>query len=227
MNIIQVLKRVPFFAILSDAEIEGISHYFITKSFSKNDVVLHEADTANYMYIILGGKVKVVQTSQKGKERIFAIHRRGDFFGEMSLLDGKTEPATVIAMEKTDVALLAKKDFDHYLLRNQRVMDQIIRLLCNRLRDVWLMLKVMSFADAEQKVIAVLHQMSRLYGIKDQRGTVIHLRLTHKDIAGLAAISRETVTHIMNKLIKESVIEVLTNKSILIKPALIEKMDFL
>lgn len=227
MNVALVLKRVPFFSILSESEIDILSQYFITRDFAKNDVVLHEADTASYMYIIMAGKVKVIQTSQKGKERIFAIHRRGDFFGEMSLLDGKTEPATVTAMEKTEVALLSKKDFDQYMLRNEQVLNQIIRLLCTRLRDVWLMLKVMSFADAEQKVVAVLHQMSRLYGVKDQRGTVIHLRLTHKDIAGLAAISRETVTHVMNKLVKESVIEVLTNKAILIKPALTEKMDFL
>jgi CRP/FNR family transcriptional regulator len=179
------------------------------------------------MYIIISGKVKVVQTSVKGKERIFAIHRRGDFFGEMSLLDGKTEPATVIAMEKTEVGLLSKKDFDHFLLHNDRVLYQIVRLLCTRLRDVWLMLKVMSFADAEQKVIAVLQQMSTLYGIRDQRGIVIHLRLTHKDIAGLAAISRETVTNIMNKLIKEKVIEILTNKAILIKPSINDKLEFL
>jgi len=145
----------------------------------------------------------------------------------MSLLDGKTEPATVIAMEKTEIGLLAKRDFDQFLLKNDHALNQIIRLLCSRLRDVWLMLKVMSFADAEQKVIAVLSQMGKLYGIKDQRGTVIHLRLTHKDIAGLAAISRETVTHIMNKLVKESLIEILTNKAILIKPSMLEKIDFL
>ena len=61
------------------------------------------------MYIIVSGKVRVVQLSSEGKERILAIHKRGDYFGELALFDGKTAPATVIAMEESEIGLLVEK----------------------------------------------------------------------------------------------------------------------
>ena len=61
--------------------------------------------------------------------------------------------ATVIAMEESEVGLLERGDFERYLLSNDRICKDIIRMLCGRLRDAWMMIKVMSFANAEQRVI--------------------------------------------------------------------------
>ncbi|WP_333655993.1 Crp/Fnr family transcriptional regulator [Dissulfurispira sp.] len=55
-----------------------------------------------------------------GKEHILAVHKTGDFFGEMALLDGKTAPATVIAMEDTDILIMSRKDFEESLLKKQQ-----------------------------------------------------------------------------------------------------------
>ncbi len=102
-----------------------------------------------------------------------------------------------------------------------------INLLCERLREAWLMLKVTSFADAEHRIRAVLTHMADQFGIKDARGTIINLKLTHKDLAHLASISRETVTRFLNSFEKNGEIEILDNKSILLKPAFLEKNHLL
>src|SRR5512143_1318277 len=99
-----LIRRVPLFATLSDAEFKSIEHVFVVRNFQKNQVIFMEAATGHYMYIVLSGKVKVTKTNRSGKESILAIHQMGDFFGEMSLLDGKTAPATVSAMEDCKVA---------------------------------------------------------------------------------------------------------------------------
>ncbi|HEX8947410.1 MAG TPA: cyclic nucleotide-binding domain-containing protein, partial [Dissulfurispiraceae bacterium] len=121
----KILKGIPFFACLSSEELDDLRHALIEKHFSRNKIIFLEEDTQNYMYIILSGKVKVVHLSPDGKEHILAVHKAGDFFGEMALLDGKTSPATVVAMEETDIIIIAKRDFDEYLLRNERVLRQI------------------------------------------------------------------------------------------------------
>ncbi len=212
-----VLSNVPFFAGLSADEAAEVEQLIVKKQFARGQVVLFEEDTANYMYIVLSGRVRVVQMSDEGKELILAIHKRNDFFGEMSLFDGKTSPATVIAMEETEIGLLSKENFDRFLLKNEKILHQFLGMLCTRLRESWMMLKILSFSDAEQRVRAVLKDMMRLYGVKDQRGVLVDLKLTHKDIASFASVSRETVSRLLSRLTREGEIEVLERKYILIK----------
>jgi CRP/FNR family transcriptional regulator len=218
-----MLRGIPFIAILTDKELSVLEKALSVKSFSKNDTILLEDNTPDFMYIVYSGKVKVIQTSVDGKEHILAIHKQGDFFGEMSLLDGQTAPASVVAMENVDIGLVSKKDFEEILMSKEKVLRQLNSMLCSRLRESWLKLKVLSFADAEQKLRAVLKLLSEQKGVNDMRGTIISLRLTHQDIADYASVSRETVTRVIDRLTKENEIEVLSNKNILLKHAFFKK----
>ena len=220
----RVVKQIPFLSSLTEVELRRI---IIRKRFGKNQIILYEEDTANFIYFIYAGKVKAVQYSVDGKERILAIHKKGDFFGEMAILDGKSAPATIVAMEDVEIGFISKEDFEWYLLKNEEVVKGIIKMLCERLREAWLMLKVTSFADAEHRIRAVLMHMADQFGIKDARGTIINLKLTHKDLAHLASISRETATRFLNSFEKNGEIEILENKAILLKPAFDEKITTL
>jgi CRP/FNR family transcriptional regulator len=222
-----VIKRISLFAYLTQEELSHLGKIIVEKHFAKNEVILLEQDTPNYMYIIYSGKVKVTQISVDGKEHILAIHKKGDFFGEMSLLDRKTSPATVVAMEDSYIGLLSKNDFDRFFLKDPRLLNEVVSLLCSRLREAWLMLKVLSFAGAEDKVRAVLKLISLHDGVQDARGTIINFRLTHNDIAGYASVSRETVTRIIDRFITNDEIELIENKYILLKPVFFQKSHLL
>lgn len=213
-----VIRGIPFFACLTDDELGELKDILVEKHFSRNKLIFLEEDTQNYMYIILSGKVKVVHLSPDGKEHILAVHKTGDFFGEMALLDGKTSPATVIAMEDTHIMIMSKKDFEEHLLKSNKVLRQIISILCSRLRESWMVLKVLSLPRAEDRIKTVLKLMGMQYGLQDQRGTVITIKLTHQDIADYSSVSRETVTRFLSKLVKDGEIEVLDDKNLLLKP---------
>ena len=220
-----IVAKIPFLSCLSDDELADLRRYVIEKQFKKNQVILYEDDTLNYLYFIYSGKVKVIQLSAEGQERIVAIRKRGEFFGEMAILDGMTAPATVVAMEETSVGFISARDFQNHLLQNRKVLMEIISMLCSRLREAWLMLKVLSFAGAEQRIKVVLKNAGDQFGVKDQRGTIINLKLRHKDIAELATTARETVTRSLKRLIEAEEIAILENKHILLKPAFFKKID--
>jgi CRP/FNR family transcriptional regulator len=220
----KLAKQIPFLSSLSDVELRRI---VIRKSFRKNQIILYEEDSAKFIYFIYSGKIKVVQYSVEGKERILAIHKKGDFFGEMAILDGKSAPATVVAMEDAEIGFISKEDFEWYLLRSDTVVKEIIAMLCARLREAWLMLKVTSFADAEQRMRAVLKHIADQFGIQDQRGTIINIKLTHKDLAHLTSISRETATRLMNSFERAGELEIIDSKRILLKSAFLEKVPSL
>lgn len=223
----RLLRGIPLFSCLDPAEFEEVQRRIVEKRFHKNQVVLLEEDTASYIYVVYGGKVRVVHLGSDGSERILAVHKRGDIFGEMALLDSKTAPATVIAMEEADIGLLSKETFDKLFLRNEKVLLQLVAILCRRLREAQLVLKAIALPDAEQRLRSILNHLSLLHGVKDDRGTVITLRLTHKELAGYTSVSRETVTRLLHRMVQEGDLEMLENRTILLKPTFGDKLQLL
>lgn len=214
-----IFRKIPFLVGLSEVEKDEVRKHIILRNFRRNEIILHEDDTSNCLYLILSGQVKVVQISAEGKEHILAIHDKGDFFGEMALLDGKTSPATVVAMRDVRICLIIKEVFSHTVMTNRLAVNEIVDLLCMRLRLAWLKIRVISFEGTEHRIRVVLQELGEKYGIRDSRGIIIGLGITHQNIANLSTTSRETVTRFLNKAAKAGKIEILANKKILLKGA--------
>ena len=211
------IRKVPLFSTLTDAEFASLQHIFILRSYRRNQVVFMEEETGNYMYLVLTGKVKVAKSSSSGRETILAIHKAGDFFGEMSLLDGKTAPATVSAMEDSKIISVSGSDFHKYLMHNEKVLLQIIDVLCARLRQVW-QTQSLSSSKADARIRMGIYELAKRHGIQDAHGTIIDLKITHQELAEMVGTSRETVTRVIARLREEGIIEVDQRRMTLLNP---------
>lgn len=218
---IDFLRSIPLFRSLTDEELIGISNKVIIREFSKNEIILQEEDTNDFMYVILLGKVKVVKATEEGKEIILAMHGSEEFFGEVSLIDGKTSPATVTATENSLVAIISKHDFYSLLLTQRKVLDTLLQILCGRLRESWKRIHILNSKNAIQRVKMLLIILSYNNGEKTPEGVVINHKLTHQDIADMAGLTRETVTRVLDRLQKDGEIEVLKNKLIRLNTSLL------
>jgi CRP/FNR family transcriptional regulator, cyclic AMP receptor protein len=223
----KICLSIPFLACFSERELSEIESVVIVKKFSRNQVIQLEEEASDYFYFIYAGKVKVLQNNDTGKELLLTIHKRGDYFGEMSILDGKTAPATIVAIEDCTIGFLTKADFIKYIMNNENSLQQIIALLCSRLRDSWLMIKIFSFSAASDRIRAALNIFCHKFGTKDTRGIIINIKITHHDIANSAAVSRETVSRLISQMIKLGEIELIDNKYFLLTPSFFEKVPFM
>jgi len=214
---IEFLKEIELFSSLTDDELREISRRVTVKKFKKNQTILYEEDTNEYMYIIFDGGVKAVQTTEEGKEIILAMHNSGDFFGEISLLDGKTIPARVLATKDSIIAIISKRDF-YFLLSYNKVAIKMSQILCSRLRESWAKVQMLNFNNASQRVKMLLIMLSDKYGSKSDGGVILNIKLTHQDIAEMSGMTRETVTRVIDKLQKGGEIEVLSNRFIRLTP---------
>jgi len=217
----KLIDHVPIFSCLPGEVKAKLNQLIIRKHFKKNSIILMEDDSKNYMYIIISGRIKVIRINDDGKEQIMVIRNRGDFFGELTLLDGKAQPATIVATEDATVGLISKSDFEKFFMNDTKTLTQIVTVLCERLREAWVMLGVLGLTDAEARVRAVLAHISSIYGIKDVRGILIPLKLTHKEIADFTSLARETVSRLLARLSQSGEIEIIDRKNILLKPSFI------
>ncbi len=208
------LKKAQLFSSLTDEEIELIINKLVFRQFKKNDTIFYEEDTNEFMYIILMGKVKVVRSTEDGKEIILAIHGTGSFFGEMSLIDGKTTPASVIATEDSFIAIIARKDFFLIIFSQNKVAKNLLQILCSRLRKSWDTIQLLNFNNAAQRTKMLFLMLSDEYGEKTPDGTILKIKLTHQDISDMTGLTRETVTRVIDKFQKNKEVTILKNKFI-------------
>ncbi len=211
---IDYLKKIPLFSSLRDEELREISDKIVIKPFKKYEIILYEEDTNDYMYVILNGKVKVIQTTEDGKEILLAMHQSDDFFGEMSLIDGKTSPATVIVTEDSTIAIISRKDF-HLLINTQKkVFENLMLILCSRLRESWEKIQLLNLKNASQRIKILFLMLSDKYGEKTAEGVTLNIKLTHQEIADMTGMARETVTRVIDRWQKDGEINVLKKKFI-------------
>jgi CRP/FNR family cyclic AMP-dependent transcriptional regulator len=217
------LKKTEIFSSLTDQEMEQVINKMTVKQFKKNETILYEEDTSEYMYIILLGKVKAVRTTEDGKEIILAMHKSGSFFGEMSMIDGKTAPASVIATEDSLIAFIAKKDFFSIIFLHNKVTSNLLKILCSRLRRCWDTIQLLNFNNASHRTKMLLLMLIDEYGEKTPEGITLNIKLTHQDISNMTGLTRESVTRVIDKLQKNKEIIILKNRSIFLTRAFMQE----
>ncbi len=220
---IEYFKKIQLFSSLTDEELHQITDRLVVKKFRKNEIILQVEDTNEYMYMILNGKTKVVQTTEDGKEILLAIHQSGEFFGEMSLIDGKTSPATVIATEDSTAAIISKKDFYSLIETQKKVFNNLLLILCSRYRESWEKIQMLNYKNASQRIKILFLMLSDKYGEKTAEGITLNVKLTHQEIADMAGMARETVTRVIDRWQKDGEISVLKNKFIHLSAKFLQK----
>jgi CRP/FNR family transcriptional regulator len=213
-----LLKRIRLFQSLTDKELFDLSPKVMLREFKKNHVILHEEDTNSFMYIIVHGKVKIYQIGNQGKEMILSVHGAGEFFGEMSLIDGKTDPATVAAMEHSMIAIISRSDFYSLLHSQKKMLENLLEILCSRLRESWKKIQMLNFNDASQRIKMLLLILSEDHGEKTQSGTTLRIKLIHQNIADMTGLTRETVTRVLDKWKNSGEIRITKDKFIHLNP---------
>ena len=217
-----LLKKSQLFSSLTDEEMGQVNDKLVVRQFKKSETILYEEDTNKCMYIILIGKVKVVRTTEDGKEIILAIHKSGSSFGELSLIDGKTTPASVVASEDCLIAIISKDDFFSMIFFQKKLAGNLLEILCSRLRKCWDTIQLLNFNNASQRTKMLFLMLSEEYGEDTQHGIKLNIKLTHQDISDMTGLTRETVTRVIDKLQKRKEITILKDRFIRLSPAFMQ-----
>jgi CRP/FNR family cyclic AMP-dependent transcriptional regulator len=215
---IESLKEISLFSALTSDELYQIREKIVFKRFKKNEIILHEENTNEFMYIMIDGEAKVVQTTSKGKEILVTMHQTGDFFGELSLIDGKTAPAAVWSTKDSVTAIISKNDFYSLLLNQKKVLENLLRIFCARIRESLKKIQILNFSNASQRIKMLFLMLSETYGEKTPEGTILNIKLIHQNIADMTGLTRETVTRVLDRWQRGGEIKILKNRCILLCP---------
>ena len=125
----EVLRQAPLFSALDDEAATALGGSMGETRLRRGDVLFHEGDPGDKLYIVLDGKVKLGRTSSDGRENLLAILGPGQMFGELSLFDPGPRSATVTAVTDASFASLSHED----LLKSLEVRPQVARGLLSQI----------------------------------------------------------------------------------------------
>jgi CRP/FNR family transcriptional regulator, cyclic AMP receptor protein len=137
MSIEEFLAKVPIFSALSRPQLANLAKLVQQRSFPRGTVIIRQGDTDATLYIIQSGSVKITRKNPTGTgELALATIGSGDFFGEMTLLDGSPRSATVTAIEPTDCLMLTRWVFYSTLRADPEIAVAMLPTLSQRIRNV-------------------------------------------------------------------------------------------
>jgi CRP/FNR family transcriptional regulator, cyclic AMP receptor protein len=127
---------VPLLSRLNDRQRRQLARRATTRSYRPEAVIVRQGDTSMAFYVVLSGRIRIEREAETGIPfQVWEVGPAG-FFGEMGLIDDEPRAATVIAVEPTECALLARWDFQNELRDDPDIALALLPVLNERIRNL-------------------------------------------------------------------------------------------
>jgi CRP-like cAMP-binding protein len=131
---LEALRSVPLFASLDDDAARDLRNLLSDKTVPQNTRLFRQGDKGDAMYLIESGRVRISIRDDDDAEVILAELAQGDFFGEMSIIDGRQRSADAKVIEDAQLAILSRDSFLSFVRNNPDVALEMLSALTDRLR---------------------------------------------------------------------------------------------
>ena len=193
----RMLGALPLFANLPFEQLQRLNEVLRRKSFPVGTDIITAEQPGEVVYIILEGTVKIHAEQIDGSSVILAILGAGEIFGEMSILENIGRSATVVTLEDATILWLDRLMFEDSLRRMPDMNYNLARIFSRRLRLANAQIQAMATLDVFGRVARQLLAFANVYGQRQPGGTLIPLRLTQSDLAGMVGASRVRVNQVL------------------------------
>ena len=175
------------------------------KEVPKGTILFRENEPGQEMYIIQSGKVRI---SKKVREidKTLAILGKGDFFGEMSILNNKPRSATVEVIEDAKLLVIDPQTFETMVRNNAEIALRIIKNLSARLQEADNQIENLLLRDNTSRLVNTLAKIASERGERTAQGIRIHFR--PEELAGIAGIPLNQVEEITKKLVNSRILRI-------------------
>lgn len=216
-----LLKGVDLFSELTEEQLGLLANLVVVQDFNRDETVVLEGDCSmKALYLIASGTVQVYMTGVDGRETILSFLERGDFFGEMSLIDGEPRSASVRTVTDAQLMIIHREPFLTLIRQTPEIAMSLLSEMSKRLRKANKQIGSLSTMSVSGRVAGTLLNLMEERGMRihtdnGQMVTVIHNRPTQQQLADMSGTTRETVSRICSLLVKANAIA-MTGKDIVI-----------
>jgi CRP-like cAMP-binding protein len=190
----QILGKTWLFADLSETELDRLCLLARKRTFEPRDVVVEKGAPATELYVILEGRAKAAATGSGGTGTVFNIMAAGELFGEIAVLDGGSRSATVVAIDRCEMAVIDKRCFRELLDASPAISVKVLTVLARRLRRLSEQVEDRAFMDVASRLAKRLTWLADSHGCALPSGdTRLELSMSQQELGELISATRESV----------------------------------
>lgn len=214
-----LLHRIPLLAGCSREVACEIASRITERKVEAGETIFHEGEVGTELFIVRTGSVKIFLAGcdDRGEAVIAALHA-GEFFGELSLLDGATRSASASAVEETILLCLEHEAFYSALETDFRAVKHVISVLCHRLRDTDLRVAAAAFRDVRERLASCLWRMAENDSVHTDEGLRLNAQVTDADLAHQVGATTSRIQSELIRLQRDLVIKRYGSELTVLKP---------
>lgn len=222
-----VLRRTDLFEGLEEAELAAIAELLRRRQYRRGMFVFLEGEPVEAVYFVESGSVKASTVDEHGREHVLNVLGPGAFFPHVGFLDGGPAPATAQALEDCTLWAMQREAFYALLMQRPAMAVRMVAVLGRHIRRLHQHLREMGAQAVPARLARVLLRLARQLGEPapaDGGPAAVRIRvhLSHQDLAGMAATTRETVSRLLAIFRRAGVVHVEQGRIVIDDPARLE-----
>ena len=209
MRSLWFFEDVKLFKVLCPHKLKAYKTSHDFNIYKKKDYIYFEEDSANKIYLIEKGKVKIGYYNENGHEIVKAILAKGELFGEKAILGDNVRDEFAQSIDNSTSICPIGVNAMHNLMRdNQTFSFKVYKFIGFKFKKLERRLQLLLFKDAKTRLVEFLNELCSDYGYDctETGDHIIKHPYTQKDIASLIGTSRPTLNILLNELKEENYI---------------------
>lgn len=201
-----MLGAVPLFHDLPDEDLAALADSVRVRRYRRGEVVFHQGDPGDALYILVSGRIKISSPSETGVEAILATLQPGEFFGALALLDGAPRSASATAVDGTEVMILPRSTFRRLLNEHGAIRDHVLAALAGEVRRLTYHVEELHFLDIAGRLAARLVRLAE--GAPPDADGAIRIAgpITQGELAAMVGSTRQSVNRLLGFLTEDGLI---------------------
>lgn len=215
-HLIDLLKRMPLFAELSEDALARLAKRCVTRTVPAGTVLFATGAECRGLYMVETGRVRIYRTDPDGREQVLHVEGPGRTVAELPLFDGGTYPASAVTIEDSRLVFLPRDDFEYLYRTEPDIAHAIIRALGRRLRHLVHLTETLAFRDVAARLALLLAEYANREGTPTPAGIEVKLDRTQEELALEIGTARESVSRAMKALRRKGLIKSAGHQRLLI-----------
>ena len=196
----------PLFAGVPEDELDALEGRAEPLSVRKKQNLWSPGDPADRVYFVRQGIVKISKVTEEGRELTLQFHTKGDLFGEVAAFAPGIHETTAEIYEDAQLYALTRDELLRVMRSWPEVALRITTLIFERRKRLENRVGGLLFKTAHARLASLFLDLAEDFGVRDSRGVIINLKLTHKEMASLIGATRETVSFAILDMRKDELI---------------------
>lgn len=198
----------PILAGVGSKELDELAGMALCHEYPKNNILFYQGDPTGAIFLVITGKVKLTLMNEEGREVVVALARPGDLFGLVAALDGGTQPANAITIQRCHLAKFDGEAFLRWFVRQKTPQPALLSHLARLVREAYQKVGEHALMGVKERLLYALLDIAELEGQLEPDGEmIVFTRPTHQELAHRIGSSREVVSRLLKELLDSELLQ--------------------